>query len=179
MLTILGYLNLHGTGHISFGNAVIDKEGQYAQDYETLYHHLPEYSIGKDSVTVGGGRLEKLNLFFTEEFDKLVAPITHWITNRILSVIALRIADSIYQGDCDQVTELRKQTLNSSLFDHVKLVSGEEQEITAESRRMTLGHPCRTSQLPLLKYTRQLVAVAYKNRFPVGNWTVPKDSGSA
>ena len=43
----------------------------------------------------------------------------------------------------------------------MKHVSCEEREITEESR-MTFGHSCASSKLPLLKCTRQLVAVTYK-----------------
>ena len=95
--------------------------------------------------------------------------ITHWITNRILSVIALRIADSIYLGDCDQVRKLRKQTLNSSLFAYVKHNVGMKEN--TKKVLEAFGHPCCASKLPLLKYALQLVTVTYKNRFPEGNWT--------
>ena len=63
---------------------------------------------------------------------------------------------------------IRKRTLDSSLFDYLKLSMCEKEQSSKETVK-AYGYLSCTSRRPLLKYTRQLVNVAFKNRF-TGDW---------
>ena len=50
------------------------------------------------------------------------------------------------------------------------------EEPDAKDVAKAYGHACHSSGLPLIKYTRLLVGMTYKSRFPRGSWTTSDPS---